>query len=106
MGQNRAHTWPVGDVICARAEVRKLATEHVQQALRGIVIEPFYFVFSKIEDLLDARVVVISDYQIRRAEGLTLNKLALVPIMNPVWSKLVTQAVLLSGRPLFKCVPA
>lgn len=32
----------------------------------------------------------------------TLNKLALVPIMKPAWSKPVTQPVLLGGVPLLK----
>ena len=39
-------------------------------------------------------------------KALTLNKLALVPIMNPVWSKKVVHAVVLAGWPLVKCVPA
>jgi hypothetical protein len=38
-------------------------------------------------------------------EMLTLNKLALVPITKPIWSKDVVHAVLLSGCPLVKCVP-
>jgi hypothetical protein len=38
-------------------------------------------------------------------ETLTLNKLALVPIMKPIWSKEVVHAVLLFGCPLVKCVP-
>jgi len=36
---------------------------------------------------------------------LTLNRLALVPRMNPVWSKKVVHAVSLSGLPSVKCVP-
>ena len=65
-GENGAHTWPVGDIICAGTKVRKLAAEYIQQALRGVVVEAFYFIVSKIEDLLDARVVIVSDYRIRR----------------------------------------
>ena len=36
----------------------------------------------------------------------TLNRLALLPIMKPAWSKAVTHAVLLSGWPFVRCVPA
>jgi hypothetical protein len=36
---------------------------------------------------------------------LTLNRLALVPIINPVWSKEVVHAVSLAGWPLLKSVP-
>ena len=57
----RAHTWPVGDVICARAEFRKLAVEHTHQARRGASVEKPYGVVSRIEDLLNTgtRAVVI-----------------------------------------------
>ena len=56
--ENGADTWPVGDVICACTEICKLATEYIQQALRGGVIEALYFVVSKIKDLLNARIVI------------------------------------------------
>lgn len=54
-GKNRAHTWPVGDVICARAEFRKLAAEQIQQTLRSAIIEALYCVVSKINELLKMR---------------------------------------------------
>lgn len=61
----------------------------------------------KVENLLMAIACNIKlPRRVTRIKRLTLNKLALVPITKPIWSKEVVHAVLLSGCPLFKCVPA
>lgn len=84
----RAHVGPVCHVIGASAELPELPAEHEQKTLRVTTVETFYCIVGKVEELLvHGRPSSISiRKRVRAIYRLTLNRLALVPIMNPVWS--------------------
>lgn len=72
--------WPVGDVVCARAHLAELPREDVDQAAAIAGGEFRKGVVRKVEELLRG-----VDQWMRRndQEGLTLKRLALVPMMKP-----------------------
>jgi hypothetical protein len=95
-GATREGTYarPVRDVVCARAHLAQLSREHVEQRAALFVTESRKGVRPEVYNLLRGGQ---SRERIYRQEGLTLKRLALVPITKPASSNPVTQAVELSG---------